>query len=85
MLNLSKGEVKHQVLKGMAFVNKVDGQSYARVAGGCTTWHSDPEVGSNPAHIRPTVMHQKKKRLSIASTNMSVSTVSSSKRYDGKN
>ena len=85
MLNLSKGEVKHQFLKGMAFANKVDGRSYAHVAGACTTWQGDQQVGSNPVNIRPTVMHQKKKRLSIASTSMSVSTVSLSKHYDRKN
>ena len=69
----------------MAFANKVDGRSYAHVAGGRTAWQGDREVGSNPVHIRRTVMHEKKKCLNIASTNMSVSTVSLSKRYDRKN
>ena len=85
MLNVSKGEVKHQFLKGLAFANKVDGRSYAQVTGGRTAWQADREVGSNPVHIRPIVMHEKKKRLSIASTNMSVNTVSLSKRYDRNN
>ena len=85
MLNLSKSEVKHQFLKGIAFANKVDGRSYAHVLGGYTAWEGAHDVGSNPVGIRPTVMHGKEKRLSIASTNMSVSTVSLSKRYDRKN
>ena len=82
MLNLSKSEVKIQIFEGYGICKQ---SRYAHMVGGHTAWEGAHEVGSNPVGIRPTVMHGKEKCLSIASTNMSVSTVSLSKCYDRKN
>ena len=75
MMNFSKGEVKHQFLKGVGFANNTNGHLDAQVLSGPTAWKGTRNVGLNLGYIQPVTVNEKKVCSGVVSSDTSVLTI----------